>query len=577
MLPRSKWAALAAALVACSSNGPPPTGHTCQGLYSYGALTAVSGFSNPAGLNMYEYVPAGPLSGALVVALHGCTQSADAYQRAGWSAAADAYGFVVLYPEQTSANNQNKCFNWFIQEDTTRNGEALTIANAIQQEISAHSLDARRVYVTGLSAGAAMTAVLLANYPDKGTDPATFHGFAAGQINAGLPYRAACTGTTASTCPTQGSYGDAFTAMEPGKTLTPVQWGDRVRDPNPGNTVWPRVTIWQGSSDSVVNPVNLSELMKQWTDVWGVSQTPTTSDTVAGFPHDAFKDPSGATVVETYQVTGMDHGTAIDTGLLFGGLLNHECGTAGAYILDKKICSTYYALAFWGELPAVAPTDAGGPTSDGGAPADAGGGVADAGAPSSDGGPSHPDAGSPAAVDAGIDLCATVPGDGGSDAGAPDAAVDVQAPVVTWLAPAAGSTLSGSVNVVVSAVDNVGVAKVTFAVDGTQVATAAFFPYGFAWDTTQVANGPHQVKATAADLAGNLGQATANFTVQNDAGTCVAITASNYAHVQAGRAHDNGGNAYANGSNAPMGLDNVFYATALHPTGPNYWVIGPCP
>ena len=59
--------------------------------------------------------------------------------------------------------------------------------------------------------------------------------------------------------------------------------------------------------------------------------------------------------------------------------------------------------------------------------------------------------------------------------------------------------------------------------------------------------------------------------------TCTSANASNYAHVQAGRAHDSGGYALANGSNQNMGLWNVYITTTLKQTGPNYYVIGTCP
>jgi poly(3-hydroxybutyrate) depolymerase len=58
---------------------------------------------------------------------------------------------------------------------------------------------------------------------------------------------------------------------------------------------------------------------------------------------------------------------------------------------------------------------------------------------------------------------------------------------------------------------------------------------------------------------------------------CAAITASNYAHVRAGRAYDSGGFALAKGSNQNMGLDNIFFATVLAQTAPDYYVIGNCP
>jgi len=148
---------------------------------------------------------------------------------------------------------------------------------------------------------------------------------------------------------------------------------------------------------------------------------------------------------------------------------------------------------------------------------------------------------------------------------------------VVLLTPASGATVSGTVSAVAQATSGYTITQVQFSLDGTVVATTPFAPYGYSWDTTQTANGAHALGAKAFDITGNTAVAVANVTVQNDAGTCSAITASNYAHVQAGRAHDMGGNAYANGSNQSMGLDNTFYATLLHQTGPNYWVIGACP
>ncbi|MCB1643420.1 MAG: hypothetical protein KDI37_16950, partial [Xanthomonadales bacterium] len=87
------------------------------------ALTQVSGFgSNPGNLLMYKYVPAGLPSGApLVVALHGCTQQASAYDaETGWEMLADRWKFALLLPEQQSGNNSSRCFNWFEPGDISR-------------------------------------------------------------------------------------------------------------------------------------------------------------------------------------------------------------------------------------------------------------------------------------------------------------------------------------------------------------------------------------------------------------------------------------------------------------------------
>jgi len=76
---------------------------------AFDRLTEVTGFgSNPGALRMFEYVPADPQP-ALVVVLHGCTQTAASYDfGAGWSTLADRHGFVLLLPEQQRAIVQGK-------------------------------------------------------------------------------------------------------------------------------------------------------------------------------------------------------------------------------------------------------------------------------------------------------------------------------------------------------------------------------------------------------------------------------------------------------------------------------------
>src|SRR5205085_5815523 len=146
-------------------------------------LTVLTGVgTNPGAVRMFAYVPNNlARAPALVVVLHGCTQSAASYDLgAGWSKLAERCGFVVLLPEQTSANNPKTCFNWFLPGDTVRGrGEALSIRQMIEKTIGAHGIDRTRVFITGLSAGGAMTAAMLATYPEV---------FAAGAIIAGLPY-----------------------------------------------------------------------------------------------------------------------------------------------------------------------------------------------------------------------------------------------------------------------------------------------------------------------------------------------------------------------------------------------------
>jgi poly(hydroxyalkanoate) depolymerase family esterase len=138
--------------------------------------------TNPGNLRMFSFVPEilQP-SCALVVVLHGCGQDARSFDRGtGWSVLADHYGFALLVPEQQRSNNLNRCFNWFNPQDTQReSGEACSISQMIAWMTRNHKDTKQRNFVTGLSAGGAMTSAMLATYSET---------FAAGAIIAGLPY-----------------------------------------------------------------------------------------------------------------------------------------------------------------------------------------------------------------------------------------------------------------------------------------------------------------------------------------------------------------------------------------------------
>jgi poly(hydroxyalkanoate) depolymerase family esterase len=299
-------------------------------------LSQVNSFgSNPGGLRMYSYVPDGLAAGRpLVIALHGCTQSASAYySNSGWPKYADLYRAAVVFPEQTSSNNALSCFNWYTAGDIARGqGETLSIKQMVDYAVTHYGSDARRVYVTGLSAGGAMTAVMLAAYPDV---------FAGGAVVAGLPYN----------CGTVCQY--------QAQSRTPAQWGDLVRAANPGYAgPWPKVGIWYGTSDTTVVPANATELRDQWTNVWGVSQTASaTSSLPAGTTLSQYQDGAGTTVVSLYQVQGIAHGTPVDP-----GSAENQCGTAGAYFLDS-ICSSYYIARSWGLTGGTTPPTSVPPTS----------------------------------------------------------------------------------------------------------------------------------------------------------------------------------------------------------------------
>ena len=144
-------------------------------------------FSKEAGTRTYKVCvpdmqPDAPR--AVIVMLHGCTQSADDFAAGTrMNRLADEHGFLVVYPEQAAHANASKCWNWFKPQDQLRGaGEPSLIAGIASEVARSHGADPRRIFVAGLSAGAAMAVVLGETYPEL---------FAGVGAHSGLPYGSA--------------------------------------------------------------------------------------------------------------------------------------------------------------------------------------------------------------------------------------------------------------------------------------------------------------------------------------------------------------------------------------------------
>jgi poly(hydroxyalkanoate) depolymerase family esterase len=281
--------------------------------------------SNPGALRMLSFVPEQlPRGAGLVVVLHGCGQTAAGYDLgAGWSTLAKHYGFALLLPEQQAINNANTCFNWFVPEDTARGqGEACSIRQMIARMVIDHKLDSRRIYITGLSAGGTMTSVMLATYPDV---------FSAGAIIAGLPFGIAT------------NVREALSGMMQSSPRPANELGDLVRRATKHKGPWPKVSVWHGSADRTVNPANADEIVKQWLDVHGLPPAPMSKANVDGYPREVWWNAEGETVVESYTVTNMAHGTPL------GVADNDErYGAAGPFLIEAGISSSYHIAKFFG-------------------------------------------------------------------------------------------------------------------------------------------------------------------------------------------------------------------------------------
>lgn len=293
-------------------------------------LTPLTGFgTNPGALLGHAYIPDDlPAMAPLVVVLHGCTQTAAGYdQGAGWSQLADREGFALLFPEQTRANNPNLCFNWFASEDIAQTGgEAESIAQMTETMIARHGLDRQRVYVTGLSAGGAMTMAMLATRPDL---------FAGGAVIGGLAYGTA-TGMS-----------QAFDRMRGHDRSSDTDLADAVRRGARGHDgPWPTLSIWHGTADTTVSIANAETIGRQWRSLHGAVAT-VREDRPASRTRRIWTAADGRDVLEEWIVPGMGHGTPIDPSR------GDRLGKAGPFMLDVGVSSTAMIAKSWGLVTAV--------------------------------------------------------------------------------------------------------------------------------------------------------------------------------------------------------------------------------
>jgi len=260
------------------------------------SLTEVTSFGdNPGGMRMHVYVPDNrPASPAIVVAMHGCGGSGPGfYSSSEFASLADRYGFIVIYPSAQQEAGFGKCFDTWSEAAKRRGGgsDPVSIASMVAYAGRQYGGDQNRVYATGSSSGGMMTQHMLAVYPDL---------FKAGAAFMGVPFN--CFANAADYPPGGQCTGGAM-------NRTPQQWGDAVRQAYPGYTgPRPRVQLWHGTSDTLVPYQLLQESIEQWTNVFGLSQTPTSSDTPqTNWNRRRYADTSGTVQVEAYSIQGAGH------------------------------------------------------------------------------------------------------------------------------------------------------------------------------------------------------------------------------------------------------------------------------
>ncbi len=232
----------------------------------------------------------------LVVMLHGCTQSADDFAAGTqMNRLADAHGFLVVYPEQASDANASRCWNWFRPQDQARDGgEPALIAGVVREVGAVQGVDPRRVFVAGLSAGAAMAVVLGQTYPEV---------FAAVGAHSGLPYASAQDVPSALAVMKGGRSG------LPGLPRTSAARSAQVLQPVP-------LIVFHGDRDHTVQHSNGEAMVEQAGRAFAAAAAPgglsvSTQDGVAAggrrYRRQRWADETGQVQMESWTVHGAGH------------------------------------------------------------------------------------------------------------------------------------------------------------------------------------------------------------------------------------------------------------------------------
>lgn len=237
---------------------------------------------------------------------------------------------MYYIPEQLILNNPENCFNWYRSGDQGKDkGEPASVMQMIGYLKQHRPIDSARIYVIGLSAGGAMSSILLSVFPQV---------FDKGGVMAGGPYKSAESVVKA---------GPAMLGMV---SRSPEDWGNLVREQNPGYTgAYPELVVFHGGADPVVSPNNANQLIKQWTDLHRTDYEADEHEEHFRGNEDVersvYKDGRGQDAVTYYRIKGMGHAVPLDT-----GSCPNQGGKTGIFAVDKDFHSTWWAARFFGIL-----------------------------------------------------------------------------------------------------------------------------------------------------------------------------------------------------------------------------------
>jgi poly(hydroxyalkanoate) depolymerase family esterase len=180
----------------------------------------------------------------LIVLIHGCQQTPEDIA-AGTRIVelADDLGCPVLLPRQKNGANRWGCWNWYDGGTGRGWGEAAIVAAQLEEVRRSYRIDRRRVFVAGMSSGGGLAAILGLRRPDLVAGTFIHSGIACGAASTPLM---------------------ALAVIGKGADTDVVQIGADARaDADPSTLPVPLIAI-QGALDTVVSPINATQLVRQY-------------------------------------------------------------------------------------------------------------------------------------------------------------------------------------------------------------------------------------------------------------------------------------------------------------------------
>ena len=511
---------------------------------------------------------------ALILTLHGCAQTArddviNSPSDGGynWKSTADKFGAVVIAPNATGNAAGHHCWDYYGTSHTRTSGHVDVLLDVVNRFVSEpkYAIDPNQVYVTGLSSGGGEVMVLGCVAPD---------------VFAGLGNNAG---------PALGTTAQQIGSVPPGYTAATAAQNCKNIAPS-GNYFATQImnAIW-GTSDFLVaqayGPLNVGAMRQ----VYGGTFTKQPDFTVGGGGSgQQWKDANGKVRVSQIAVSGMSHAWPAGPG-----------GQSSNFVDNAKVNYPEYITDFFFKNNLRVSIDP------------------------------VPTMTSCTAAVAGDKHTVTVSG------AATDNGSIVSYQVVLNGSTSISETLAGGGNFskqyaaladgfytgTVAAKDDktqpsspcnistflVGEPPLILPPTDVSITSTTSSLISLQWTASSGATGynvyrnsdkvtPSPMEHTSYTDNGLKGETTYSYTVSavglagesthsspaipgttKPVFTCTATTASNFAHVQNGRAHDSGGIAFANGSNENMGLDNLFFTKTLAQTSADFYIIGNCP